>query len=119
MRILHVLDHSLPLQSGYVYRTMGLLRGQRELGWETVQMTTPRQKAASAMVEVVDGWTFLRTLPPHGVLANLPGGKELAEMNATASRLSEVVRETRPDLLHAHSPILNGFPSLRVGRKNK
>ena len=119
MRILHVLDHSLPLHSGYVYRTMGLLRGQRELGWETVQMTTPRQKGASAMIEVVEGWTFFRTAPSRGVVAHLPCGKELVEMTATATRLSEVVRETRPDLLHAHSPVLNGIPSLHVGRKSR
>ena len=25
MRILHVLDHSLPGQTGYVYRTLGIL----------------------------------------------------------------------------------------------
>ena len=41
MRILHVLDHSPPLQSGYVFRTMGILRAQRGLGWETIQLTAP------------------------------------------------------------------------------
>ena len=34
MRILHILDHSLPLQSGYVYRTLGIVNQQRALGWE-------------------------------------------------------------------------------------
>jgi hypothetical protein len=28
MRILHILDHSLPLQSGYVYRTLGIIDQQ-------------------------------------------------------------------------------------------
>ena len=36
MRILHILDHSLPLQSGYVYRTLGIVNQQRTLGWEPV-----------------------------------------------------------------------------------
>ena len=31
MRILHILDHSLPLQSGYVFRTLGILSAQRGL----------------------------------------------------------------------------------------
>jgi hypothetical protein len=42
MRILHVLDHSLPLHSGYAFRTAAILREQRALGWETLQLTTPR-----------------------------------------------------------------------------
>ena len=29
MRILHILDHSLPLQSGYVFRTLGIINQQR------------------------------------------------------------------------------------------
>jgi len=32
MRILHVLDHSIPLQSGYTFRTLSLLTEQRRLG---------------------------------------------------------------------------------------
>ena len=36
MRILHILDHSLPLQSGYVYRTLGIINQQRAIGWEPV-----------------------------------------------------------------------------------
>ena len=31
MRILHIHDHSLPLQSGYVYRTLGIVDQQRAL----------------------------------------------------------------------------------------
>jgi hypothetical protein len=32
MRILHVLDHSIPLQSGYTFRTLSLLTEQRRQG---------------------------------------------------------------------------------------
>jgi PEP-CTERM/exosortase A-associated glycosyltransferase len=38
-------------------------------------------------------------------------------MRATADRLSDLVRRVRPDILHAHSPVLNAFPALRVGRR--
>ena len=34
MRILHVLDHSIPLHSGYTFRTAAILREQRALGRE-------------------------------------------------------------------------------------
>jgi hypothetical protein len=29
LRVLHVLDHSIPLHSGYTFRTLSLLREQR------------------------------------------------------------------------------------------
>ena len=29
MRILHILDHSIPLHSGYTFRTRNILRQQR------------------------------------------------------------------------------------------
>jgi hypothetical protein len=39
MRILHILDHSIPLHSGYTFRTLAILQQQRALGWETFHLT--------------------------------------------------------------------------------
>lgn len=112
MRILHILDHSLPLQSGYVSRTVGILTEQRARGWETVHLTTPRQNAsADGGVEEVGTWKFFRTRKPTGMLSKLPVGSYLAEMRESARRIREVIRETAPDLIHAHSPVLNGLPA--------
>lgn len=119
MRILHVLDHSLPLQSGYTFRTLGILGAQRGFGWDTVHLTTPRNNTAPPLVETVDGWQFHRTMKPQGALAARPGVRELAEMRATALRLGEVIAETRPDIVHAHSPVLNGLPALWAARRAK
>lgn len=115
MRILHILDHSLPLQSGYVFRTQAILRGQRALGWETVQLTGPRQGAARAGEE--NGFHFHRTPPPPFPLGRLPLVRHGADILALARRLEEVARETRPDLLHAHSPALNGVAAWRVAKR--
>jgi hypothetical protein len=38
-------------------------------------------------------------------------------MRLTAQRLREVAALTQPDLIHAHSPVLNALPSLWVGRQ--
>ncbi len=65
LRILHVLDHSPPLHSGYVFRTLAILREQQRLGWETYHLTTPKQRGADALEEVVDGWHFFRTPAPR------------------------------------------------------
>lgn len=117
MRILHILDHSLPLQSGYAFRTLAILREQHALGWQTLQLTTQRQGDAIADVEEVDGWRFHRTPLPEGIASTLPGAAYLREMAATARRIDELSRSFRPDILHAHSPVLNAMPALHIGRR--
>ena len=117
MRVLHVLDHSLPLHSGYAFRTVAILREQRALGWETLQLTTPRHGTARGEVEDVEGWRFHRTAfdPAGGPVAG--GAVYAREMAATARRIDTLADEFRPDLLHAHSPVLNVLPTLWVGRR--
>jgi PEP-CTERM/exosortase A-associated glycosyltransferase len=116
LRVLHVLDHSIPLHSGYTFRTLAILRGQRKLGWETYHLTSPKHTATQALEEVVDGWHFHRTLPAENG-ARLPGLAEVALMRQTERRLAEVAAAVRPDILHAHSPVLNAIPALRVGKR--
>jgi glycogen synthase len=110
LRILHVLDHSLPLHSGYTFRTLAILREQRALGWDTLHLTTPKQGPCAVEEEDIDGWRFHRT-PSAG------GAGLLTQMKLTAARLRHLVRAERPDVIHAHSPVLNALPSLWVGRR--
>ncbi len=114
MRILHIFDHSLPLQSGYVSRSLGIIRGQRSRGWETLHVTTPRHPSSEASNDTVDGLRFYRTPKPG---QSTPLLREFAEMKATRQTVEKVVREERPDIIHAHSPVLNAFPALSVGRQ--
>lgn len=116
MRILHVLDHSIPLHSGYTFRTAALLREQRALGWETHHITSPKQGRVSVDFEEIDGLGFHRTQPADGLLGRLPVVGEWALMRKLTQRLEQVASEVRPDLIHAHSPLLNAFPALKVGR---
>jgi glycogen(starch) synthase len=119
VRVLHVLDHSAPLHSGYVFRTLGILRGQRALGWETVQLTSPKQGPAERDDEEAEGLRFFRTRWSARGLARTPVLRELALMRATASRLEQVVRLSEPDVIHAHSPVLNCIPAILVGRRHR
>ena len=112
LRILHVLDHSAPLHSGYAFRTLSILREQRKLGWDTVHLTTPKQGPGHSLRDEVEGWTFYRT----------PSDKDtglLAQMRMSAQRIAQVVDQTQPDVIHAHSPVLNALPSLWVGRSRR
>lgn len=117
LRILHVLDHSIPLHSGYTFRTLSILREQRALGWETFHLTSPKQGETSVPFDDVDGLRFYRTPVAAGTLARLPIGKELALMKQLEARLEEVARDVRPDIVHAHSPVLNALPAIKVARK--
>lgn len=116
MRILHILDHSLPLHSGYAFRTVAILAQQRARGWETIHLTGPRHHTGAPTLEEADGWQFHRTARRRPVLQRWPGIRELAQMNDLTARLDALVNEVRPDVLHAHSPVLNALPALRVGR---
>jgi PEP-CTERM/exosortase A-associated glycosyltransferase len=117
MRVIHILDHSIPTQSGYAFRTQAILKEQRALGWETFHLTGPRQGPAATTEEWVNGWHFYRTPPPGGILEGVPGLSELELMGEIAFRIEQVARRVRPHLLHAHSPVLNAIPALRVGRR--
>lgn len=117
LRILHVLDHSLPLHSGYTFRTLSILAHQRQLGWETFQLTSPKQGSGSEREQQIGEWMFYRTPPAEGLAAKLPLIQHRAQMNVVQARLAEVVDVVRPDILHAHSPVLNALPALEVGRK--
>ncbi len=112
MKILHVLDHSLPLHSGYTFRTRALIEASRKRGWETVHLTTPRHSAAGPDVEEVDGLTFHRS-PAPGPLPIV------SEVRATARALDRLVRETRPDIMHAHSPVLTALAASGVARRHR
>ena len=117
LRILHVLDHSVPLHSGYAFRTLAILTEQRALGWETFQLTSPKQGRVQDLQEQVGEWIFKRTPPARGWLSGAPIAKHGRLIQALKARLRQVVHDVRPHILHAHSPVLNAFPALAVGRE--
>jgi PEP-CTERM/exosortase A-associated glycosyltransferase len=117
MRILHVFDHTLPLHSGYTFRSAAILRNQRKLGWDTYHLSGPKQLNCDVLEEDADGLHFYRTPKPTGLLARLPGGDPFAVIAAIEKRLLGLARELQPDVLHAHSPVLDAVPAIRVGRK--
>jgi PEP-CTERM/exosortase A-associated glycosyltransferase len=117
MKILHILDHSIPLHSGYAFRTQAILREERALGWQTFHLTTPKHTLPGRSVEEIDGWLFYRTMPLGRLVSRLPVLRDVALVAATAGRLEAVARRVRPDILHAHSPALNGIAALLVARK--
>lgn len=116
MRILHVLDHGLPLQSGYTFRTRAILTAQIARGWQVAAVTGPRHNAPEPAQETLDGIDFHRTRAPRR--AKGPAG-EIADVAAFARRIDAVAQEFKPDLIHAHSPVLDALAALRVARRRR
>lgn len=115
-RVLHVLDHSLPLHSGYTFRTRAILKAQEGLGLEVRGVTGQRhnlEAAVAGLREEADGLTFHRT---RGLPSGPPTLRELGEIEALAATIHELAAEWRPDIIHAHSPALGGAAAERAAR---
>ncbi len=120
MKILHIFDHSIPLHSGYTFRSRAILEQQRALGWQTEHITSSKhaQAAKSELLEEeVDGFHFFRTPEMGTVLSRLPVLNQMAVINSLTQRLAKIIPQVNPDILHAHSPALNGLAAANAARQ--
>lgn len=117
MKILHVLDHSIPLHSGYTFRTRSILHEQAKLGWETAHVTSIKHINATGPEEVHDNLLFYRTKNTNSILARIPIVNQLYVIYTLQKRLADVIEKERPDIVHAHSPCLNGIAAINAAKK--
>lgn len=115
MRVLHVLQMSLPAQSGYSIRTSYITTCQAKLGIDCVAVTSARQPGVTQAVEEVDGLRIRRTQPLSG--PQPPLVRELRLMRALYRSVCLAIRQWDPDVVHAHSPVLVGLPALRAAHR--
>jgi glycogen synthase len=111
MRILHVLDHSLPLHSGYTFRTRAILKAQVARGWDVMGVTGWRHYGKGSDPETADGLVFGRTA--QGRSGPSPLG-EMLEVNAFSRRIARAIEVFEPDIVHAHSPVLDALAALNA-----
>jgi PEP-CTERM/exosortase A-associated glycosyltransferase len=116
MRVLHVLDHSLPVQSGYSFRGHAILREQRKLGIATCQVTSSKHGASSARREAVGDMEFYRVNGGSSWLAKKPVFEQLDVVRQLRVSLRQILAETGPDIIHAHSPCLTAMAALDLGK---
>ena len=115
LQVLHVFDHSVPLHSGYAFRSMAILQQQQRLNITTRQLTSSKHYLAGPDQEQVDGLTFQRTRP--GLLAKLPLLNQLDVISQLERQLRKMVQQQKPDIIHAHSPSLNALAAAKVARE--
>ena len=117
-RILHILDHSLPLHSGYTFRTRAIMKAQIAAGWDIAGITGARQyqngETVDGRVAVVEGLNFHRTMATPSGPALI---REWKEVSALANAVTRLHRDWPFDLLHAHSPSLNGLAAVWAAQR--
>lgn len=118
IRILHVLDHSLPLHSGYAFRTRAIMKAQLAAGNEVRGITGLRHTADGPdsvwATDLQDALIFHRT---PGTASGVTGMREMREISALADAIVALAEKWRPQVLHAHSPALCGLAAARAGKK--
>lgn len=118
MRILHVFDHSIPLHSGYTFRSYQILREQRKLGLETVHVTGIKHLDPKGACEEVEGLEFYRTTRYNRLFNAIPVLNQYEVVRSLRRRIDEIIATEKVDVIHAHSPVLNGMAALAAGRKH-
>src|SRR4029079_19660851 len=98
-RVLHILDPSLPLHSGYTFRTRAILKAQLAQGLDVRGITGLRHATDGPASELVDALVFHRT---SGTPSGPVGLREWRELGALAQAIVALARDWRPDVLHAH-----------------
>jgi PEP-CTERM/exosortase A-associated glycosyltransferase len=117
MKVLHILDHSVPVFSGYSFRSRSIIHAQRALGLQPVVLTSPKHGSKQDEIEEIDGIRYYRTavLSGDGV-DRVPFAREIKLMARLGRRIAAVAKQENVELIHSHSPLLNGLPALRVAR---
>lgn len=116
-RVLHVVGGSLPdVQTGYAIRTGYVTRAQRAAGLDphvVTQIGFPSGRDGDGpFEEPVGGVPHHRLRAAGGVPVDLPG-----RLTANLALLADVVRRTRPAVLHAASDYRNALLALAAGRR--
>jgi PEP-CTERM/exosortase A-associated glycosyltransferase len=126
LRVLHVLDHSWPVHTGYSIRSLHLIAAQYRLGLRPQALTGPLQiiDDPSATETVVENITYRRT-PFRGkfsewaISRRRPILREAAIVRLIRNRILELLEHEPVDLIHAHSPALCGVGALQAARSKR
>lgn len=123
LRVLHVLDHSWPVHSGYAFRSLHLIAAQHLLGLRPQVLTGPLQLAddPQARDAELDGVAYWRTpytgsFSEWAIVRRRPVLREAAVVRLLRRRILTLLEHERFDIIHAHSPALCGLAALQATR---
>ena len=123
MKVLHVLESSIPDTGGYVVRAQSIIDQQKRLGMEVAVVTSPLfpAKDDSVTVEHFADVPHFRTnfIPsPRNARSKLSSYlTRVLMMHRYRKAVMRIVEQERPDILHAHSSYLNPLAALPAARR--
>src|SRR3954447_4335593 len=114
MKVLHVLQTSLPSLTGYAIRSNGVMRALRRHGIEIVAVTGVLERSRED-IEEIEGIRYYRT---KGDLPAAPTPlREWQLARMLRKRVAEVIQAEHPDAVHVHSPVYNGMAAFAEARR--
>jgi PEP-CTERM/exosortase A-associated glycosyltransferase len=120
MKVLHILDRSMPDLSGYSIRSKYIVESQKKIGIRPAVVTSPRLYSEAAC-EKINGITYHRSCfvpgPVDSVMLKLPFLREQVEMRKLHQKITQALEQERFDVIHAHSPSLCGLPAMKAARR--
>jgi PEP-CTERM/exosortase A-associated glycosyltransferase len=121
IRVLHILDHSRPLLSGYSVRSHSLISAQKTIGFSPEVLTGPLHQLEdhSANDGTLDGISYQRTKLPAGVASlalkqRIPVLREAVVVKLLREKILALLDKHPFDIIHAHSPALCGLAALQA-----
>ena len=114
-RILHVLDHSLPEQSGYASRSHAILSSLAAMGLEVEALTSPKQGKSPAAFDDIESIRYWRTCTNASEIES-DVVSQIQTILSVRKGVHRYCRERGADLIHAHSPCLNGLAAITRNR---
>lgn len=123
--VLHVLDHSFPVLSGYAVRSRNLIAAQKRLGESLRVITGPLHELddPSQTDLIVDEVPYLRTrisgeLAKAALHRRWPILREREVVRLLRERILELINEHAIQIVYAHSPALCGLAALQAARRS-
>ena len=117
-KIVHILDHSVPYRDGYATRAQQIIINQKGLGFNPVVVTSDRHEPAIVYeTEEIDDVLYYRSSKKIKNMKYLPVYRDIRTVIDLSRVLDRVVLQEKPDILHAHSPLLTGYAALKISRK--
>lgn len=124
MKVLHVLEHSVPKLVGYTIRSKYIIENQKKSGMDPVVITSPLMETDKNYLfdfELINGVKYYRT----SMLNKLKQGDNLLHRlvkryyysRSYFKAIVQVAKKERPDIIHAHSSYLNGIRGTQAARK--
>jgi glycogen(starch) synthase len=128
MKVLHVLESSIPDTGGYVIRASAIIEQQQRLGLEPVVVTSPlfpledrSVVRREPWVEEIGGVRHYRTnhIPAPAMARTKLGSyaSRLMMLRRYRQALLQIVADEKPDVMHAHSSYTNPYAAQRAARR--